>query len=172
MARIIEVVPHDPQWAELYRLESALLIQALGSNVVAVHHAGSTAIPGIFAKPTIDILMEVQEIDVVDGLSAQMILLGYENRGEQGIPGRRYFLKKENERHLYHLHIFKHDHPEVTRMLAFRDYLVANPELAQAYSQLKLGLAEEFRFDPDQYTDGKSDFIRAVDQLASSMNHS
>jgi GrpB-like predicted nucleotidyltransferase (UPF0157 family) len=91
--RKVEVVPHDPKWRSAFEVESNQVAEALGENVVAVHHIGSTAIPGIYAKPIIDLLVEVKDIVQVDRQSLSMQALGYEVMGEYGIPGRRYFRK-------------------------------------------------------------------------------
>ena len=89
--RKVEVVPHDPKWRQVFEVESQPVIEALGDNVLAIHHIGSTAIPGIYAKPIIDLLIEVKDIVKVDGQGSAMELLGYEVMGEFGIPDRRYF---------------------------------------------------------------------------------
>ena len=89
------VVPHDVRWREEFASESVLVARCLGENVVATHHIGSTAIPGIFAKPIIDILVEVADVGAVDSYNEAMELGGYESMGEFGIPGRRYFRKDD-----------------------------------------------------------------------------
>jgi GrpB-like predicted nucleotidyltransferase (UPF0157 family) len=166
MAREIEVVPYDPNWVDSYKKEVPRLFQALGENVLAIHHAGSTAVPGIKAKPTIDLLVEVADIQTVDERNASMETLGYEPRGEYGIPKRRYFIRREKEKHTHHVHVFPRGSPEVDRMLLFRDYLIAHPTEAQAYSRLKEELAQAFRLDSVRYTDGKEAFIREIDEKA------
>ena len=88
--RHIIVVPHDPAWAGAFEDEAALLRPVFGDNLVAMHHIGSTAIPGIHAKPVIDMLPVVKDIAAVDSLNPQMEALGYEPMGEYGIPGRRF----------------------------------------------------------------------------------
>lgn len=93
----IKVVPHDSDWSNKFGEEAMHLIAALGKNVVAVHHIGSTSIPGIYAKPVIDILVEVKDIKAVDTDHPAMESLGYEVMGEFGIPGRRYFRKDDRK---------------------------------------------------------------------------
>src|SRR3954463_7125609 len=95
--RKVEVVRHDPLWRDAFEAEAKRVAAALGENVVAVQHIGSTAIPNIYAKPIIDLLVEVREIAEVDGRSPAMESLGYEVMGEYGIPGRRYFRKDNRE---------------------------------------------------------------------------
>ncbi|MGL5874414.1 MAG: GrpB family protein, partial [Xenococcaceae cyanobacterium] len=85
--RKVEVLPHDPNWQHKFESESKLVIQALGENVVMVHHIGSTAIPKIYAKPIVDMLVEVNDITQVDKYNSAMEALGYEVMGEFGISG-------------------------------------------------------------------------------------
>ena len=163
----VEVVPHDPRWRDAFEAESKRIAAALGENVVAVHHVGSTAIPGIHAKPVIDLLIEVGDVARVDGRSAAMESLGYEVMGEYGIPGRRYFRKQgPGGIRTHHVHAFRAGSDQVARHLAFRDYMVAHPADAQRYSELKQKLAEEHPRDFDAYMDGKDAFIQEMDRRA------
>jgi len=172
VSRIIEVVPYQPNWPYLYRQEARQIAAALGGEIVLIHHIGSTAIPGIMAKPVIDCLIEVRDIEQVDAYNEAMITLGYDPRGENGISGRRYFNKLRGNTHTHHLHIFQVGHPEINRHLDFRDYLRAHPAKAQAYSQLKASLAQNYRYDASAYTDAKSAFVRDIDQCASEWRNS
>jgi len=162
----IEVVPHSPGWAAGFRSESERLRAALGEEVVAVHHVGSTAIPGISAKPIIDILLAVREVERLDDLGPEMAALGYEARGEFGIPGRRFFVKSAGPRRTHHVHAFATGSPGLERHLAFRDYMISHPENASAYGRLKEGLAQEFPTDIEAYMDGKDAFIKEMEREA------
>ena len=164
--RKVEVVPHDPQWREAFEVESKRVTAALGDNVVTVHHIGSTSIPGIYAKPIIDLLIEVKEIASVDEQSSPMESLGYEVMGEFGIAGRRYFRKDNQSVRTHHVHIFEFGSEQIESHLAFRDYMIAHPEEAQKYSELKRELAREYPTSIEQYMDGKDGFIRAIDRKA------
>jgi GrpB-like predicted nucleotidyltransferase (UPF0157 family) len=165
--RKVEVVLYDPEWREAFEVESKLVIDALGENVVAIHHIGSTAIPSIYAKPIIDLLVEVKDIIKVDEQSLAMDLLGYEVMGEFGISGRRFFLKNNQEGiRTHHIHIFEVGSAQGERHLAFRDYMIAHPEDAQRYSELKRKLAREHPKNIDGYMDGKSSFIEVIDKKA------
>jgi GrpB-like predicted nucleotidyltransferase (UPF0157 family) len=128
---------------------------------VRLHHIGSTAIPGIRAKPIIDLLLEVTDVAELDGRASDMEELGYEGKGEFGIPGRRYF-RKDNASGVrtHHVHAFQAGSPEVERHLAFRDYMIAHPAAAQAYSELKQELAREHPDDIGAYVAGKDPFIK------------
>jgi len=163
----VEVVPHDRQWRDVFEAEAKLVAAALGENVVTIHHIGSTAIPNIYAKPVVDLLVEVRDITEVDGRSSAMESLGYEVMGEYGIPGRRYFRKDTREGiRTHNIHVFETGSAEVERHLAFRDYMIAHPEDAQRYSKLKRKLAEENPQSIDGYMDGKDSFIKEMDRRA------
>ena len=165
--RKVEVVPHAPKWQEAFEVESKSVANALGENVVAVHHIGSTAIPSIYAKPIIDLLVEVKDIIKVDGQSSEMESLGYEVMGEFGIPGRRFFRKDNQESvRTHHIHTFEIASAQVERHLAFRDYMLAHPEDAQKYSELKRELARKYPHNIDKYMDGKDMFIKEMDKKA------
>ncbi|HKR00539.1 MAG TPA: GrpB family protein [Pyrinomonadaceae bacterium] len=163
----VKVVPHNPQWRDAFEAEAKHVAAALGENVVAIHHIGSTAIPSIYAKPVIDFLVEVRDIAEVDDRSLAMKSLGYEVMGEFGITGRRYF-RKDNQAGIrtHNIHTFEAGTAEVERHLAFRDYMIAHPEDAQRYSELKRRLADEHPQSMDGYMDGKNGFIKEMDRRA------
>jgi GrpB-like predicted nucleotidyltransferase (UPF0157 family) len=139
----------------------------MGENVVAVHHIGSTSILDIYAKPIIDLLVEVKDISKVDGQNSSMELLNYAVMGEFGIPGRRYFRKNDQEGiRTHHVHTFQVGSEQVERHLAFRDYMIAHPEDAQRYSELKRKLARKYPTNIDGYMDGKDEFIKEMDKKA------
>lgn len=163
----IQVLPHNPNWQAVFEDESKLIASALGENVLAIHHIGSTSIPGIYAKPVIDILVEVKNINDVDARSSAMESLGYEVLGEFGITGRRYFRKDNGEGiRIHQIHTFESGSDQAARHLAFRDYLIAHPEEALEYSDLKRRLAAEHANDPEAYMDGKDGFIKNIDRRA------
>ena len=163
----VEVVSHDPRWRDAFEAEARRVADALGETLVAVHHIGSTAIPNIYAKPVIDMLIEVRDITEADGRSSAMESLGYEVKGEFGIPGRRYFRKDNREGVRTHqIHAFEIGSAQIERHLAFRDYMIAHPEDAQKYSELKKKLADEYPQNMDGYMDGKDGFIKEIDRRA------
>ncbi|MDP1563869.1 MAG: GrpB family protein [Pirellulaceae bacterium] len=161
------VAPHDPKWAESFVIESRAITSALGPNVLAVHHIGSTAIPAVVAKPVIDMLVVVTDLPLVDSHTNEMQELGYEAKGEFGIPGRRYFRKDDSKGvRTHHVHVYAQGNHEIERHLNFRDFLNVHPQWAAKYSELKLRLVEENRKTGKNYQDGKGDFIRKLDFLA------
>ena len=164
--RIIEVVPYDPQWKKDYEEETRRIRDVLGQNMVKVYHVGSTAIPGMAAKPIIDILVEVGNLEAVDCCNEAMKAIGYIAKGENGIVGRRYFLKGQEALRTHHLHTFQTGNREIARHLSFRDYMMAHPEEAQRYEGLKMELAERFRHNVGGYVEGKDSYIKEIDKRA------
>lgn len=132
------LVSHDPRWAKVFDDEASLIMAHMKHACVALHHIGSTAIAGVWAKPIIDILGEAAAIEAVDKATAGLEASGYQAMGEYGIPGRRYFRKTSaGGRRTHHLHFYEAGSLEVARHLAFRDYLRANPSRASEYSAVK-----------------------------------
>lgn len=163
--QIIEIVSYDLTWPDQFASEAEKLQQIFGDNVVAIHHIGSTSIPGMPAKPTIDIVLSVKSIDLVDQHNDAMADLGYEAWGEYRIPGRRFFVKGDDKR-THHVHTFQVGSHDVTRHLNFRDYLIAHPDEAKAYADLKIKLAEAFRHNRRGYVTHKQDFVKALEAKA------
>ncbi len=167
MIRKVEVVPHDPNWLNLFEIESKQIASALGENVIKIHHIGSTSIETIYAKPIIDILVEVSSIFKVDENNSQMQALGYQCMGEFGIKDRRFFRKDDRAGiRTNHIHVFEVNSAQIARHLRFRDYLNTHLEDAESYSMLKQSLAEKYPNDIESYMDGKSDFIQEIDRKA------
>jgi len=157
----VRLAPHDPAWAGMFRREADALSAALGETCVRIEHIGSTAVPGLIAKPVIDILIGVHDLDAVDRGSEALQALGFEAKGEYGLAGRRYFRKSDAQgERTHHLHIYRDDDPAMTRHLAFRDYLLAQPDLARAYGALKQALAEQ-GLSGAAYQSAKSDWVAA-----------
>lgn len=161
--REIALTPYTHEWEESFKKEATVLTTILNEQLVAIHHIGSTAIPGIVAKPTIDILPVVKNINNIDQLNKSFIKLGYEPLGEFGMPGRRFFTKSKDGKRLFHVHIFEEGHPDIERHLRFRDYLRTHPKESRAYSKLKKELVKVSPNDIEKYCWGKEDFIKAIE---------
>ena len=166
MVRKVEVVPYRTEWTLQFELEATLLRRIFGKQLVAVYHFGSTAIPGISAKPIIDILLTVRDIACADRLALRLKKLGYVAVGEYGITGRRFFYKGTEDLRTHHLHVYAYDNPHVLRHIAFRDYLRSHPIPARRYAQLKEQLASQFPEDMEGYVQGKNEFVREQEQEA------
>ncbi len=164
---MVVLVPHNDLWAAAFEAESSTILGVLADLPIQLHHIGSTAIPGIVAKPVIDILGVVHSLDDLDARAPALAALGYEALGEFGIPGRRYFRKNAPDGTRTHqLHAFATGSPAIDRHLDFRDYLRAFPREAEGYAALKQRLAVSCGSDMTAYSDGKTEFIRAVEQRA------
>ena len=163
---IVEVVEYRPEWAEEFRQETEKLRAVLGRELVETFHIGSTAVPGLSAKPIIDLMPVVRNLSAADEKRSAFEVLGYEYLGEFGIPGRRY-MRKGGEHRTHQAHIFAAgDKNNILRHLAVRDYLRAHPKEAAAYGALKIELAGKFPRDIEGYCDGKDEFVKALERRA------
>jgi GrpB-like predicted nucleotidyltransferase (UPF0157 family) len=169
--RAVELVPHDPAWALQAAEESALISFALGPALIRVEHVGSTSIPGLRAKPTIDLLGVAISLEALDAREGAMIALGYAWRGEFGLAGRRYCSRDAPDgRRLFNVHCWAQGHDALSRHIAFRDYLRAHPAEAQSYEAEKLRAAAICNDDKARYADAKSAWIQACQERALTWN--
>jgi GrpB-like predicted nucleotidyltransferase (UPF0157 family) len=164
--RNIRIVPYDPAWPAAFEAEAAVLSAIFGAGLVAIHHIGSTSVPGLPAKPVIDMMPLVRDIASIEGYLPALLAAGYESWGEYGIPGRRFFTRGGDEQRTHNVHVFQWDGDHVQRHLDVRDYLRAHPAEAQAYAALKAALAERFPQDINGYMDGKDAFVKALERKA------
>ncbi len=163
----VVVVPYDPDWPSLFENEAVVLAAALGRNAIAIHHIGSTSIPGMSAKPIIDIMVEAEQLSAIDARNAEMAHSGYEAMGEFGIAGRRYFRKQDQTgSRSHHVHIFQRGSEDADRHLSLRDYLRTNPHDVRRYSDLKLALAQAHPNDIEGYMDGKDALVKEIEAKA------
>ena len=165
--RVIHLAPHDPAWSAAFQREASAIAAALAELPIDVHHIGSTAIPGIVAKPVIDMLGVVPSVAALDTHAHRLVELGYTALGEYGIPGRRYYRRDAPDGTRTHqLHVFAAGSREIERHLDFRDWLRASPTDAAAYERLKQDLAARCANDMRAYSEGKTEFVRAIERRA------
>jgi GrpB-like predicted nucleotidyltransferase (UPF0157 family) len=164
--RDVELVPHNPEWSQQASEEAQRILAGLSFPIVGIYHIGSTSIPGIKAKPILDFVMEVEDLDVVTTAIEEFTALGYDSKGEYGIPGRQFFTRDTDGERSHHLHVFQTGHPDIERHTVFRDFLRANPRAAREYEKLKEELAKRFPKQSGSYTEAKSDFILSMDEVA------
>ncbi len=168
-AEPVEIAEYDPNWPDLFERERALIAGALGGLVVAVEHVGSTAVPGLGAKPVIDIMIGVRTLADGEKCVGPLEGLGYEYKGELGIPGRLYFYRLAKGWRSHQLHMVEYGSDLWERHLLFRDYLREHPQEAVEYYRLKVRLATEFRMNREGYTEAKTAFIESVLAQATKM---
>ena len=171
MADPVVIVDYDARWPEKFAEEQARILEALDGLDVSVEHVGSTSVPLLASKPIIDIMVVVPDAPTGEKTIIPLTVLGYDYRGELGIPGRLYFAKGGPPRS-HHLHMYPYGHPETVRLLMFRDYLRTNPNAAHKYAELKRSLAEKFRDDREAYTEAKSNFIKSIEAKARQLGNS
>ena len=164
--RDVELVPYNPEWSTLAVQEAKRILDSFSFPIIGIYHIGSTSVPGLKAKPILDFVLEVEDLDDVLENAVLFEGLGYTSRGEFGIPGRQFFTKDTNEERTHHLHVFEQGHPDIERHLVFRDFLRANPDAAREYEKLKEKLAKRFPKASGDYTEAKSDFILSMDEVA------
>jgi GrpB-like predicted nucleotidyltransferase (UPF0157 family) len=157
----ITIVSYDPNWPLMFESEAKLIKQALGNNCITIHHIGSTSVPGLSAKPIIDMLPVVRDIQEVDKATKAMEALGYEAKGEYGIAFRRYFQKEKKIR--THVHVYQESDSEINRYLKFRDWMSSHADDAENYAKLKKELAAKFPQDIFHYCNGKDAFVASID---------
>ncbi|MEN6410302.1 MAG: GrpB family protein [Anaerolineaceae bacterium] len=161
----IVVADYDPAWARAFAEEKQRIQTAIGETLTGIEHVGSTAVPGLAAKPVIDLLVGIRSLADAPRCVAPLAALGYRYipEYEADLPERRYFQRQNAEgEHTHHIHMVEPGSEFWRRHLLFRDYLRAHPETAVEYAALKRALAAQYRSDRAGYTDAKSDFIARV----------
>lgn len=166
MPQHITVVNYDPEWPSKYVRERDYITEILKENCISIYHIGSTSVPGLAAKPIIDIMAVVRSLEELDMVAEKFSEIGYEYLGEFGITGRRYLRKGGDER-THQIHIFQADDwNNIGRHLAFRDYMHTHEKERNEYAKIKKDLAQKFPYDIDGYCDGKENFVREMEERA------
>ena len=155
---------HDSQWKEQFNAERDRLLSLLPDRFLAIEHVGSTAVPGLAAKPIIDILAGVKSLKEADVLLEPLVADGYATSAafNATLSDRRWLMRHSGGKRTHHFHLVVFEGPSWVQHLQFRDLLRADPELAERYQILKQGLAERYRGDREAYTKAKSAFIEEL----------
>lgn len=162
------LVPHDPEWAGLFQKEKELLLSVFGDRIKAIEHIGSTAIPGILAKPIIDMNVAVDSIDDIGDFISKLPSFGYEYIPERRFSDRQFFPKGLPEMRTHHLNLVEiASKTGWGNPLLFRDYLRIHSEEREAYGKLKEELAAKYSDNRDEYTERKGVFVHRILELAS-----
>jgi GrpB-like predicted nucleotidyltransferase (UPF0157 family) len=162
LSDVVELVDHDPSWADLYEQEAARLRRVFDGGLMGIEHIGSTSVPGLSAKPIVDVLVGLKPLELTDEQLAAMGELGYLFLGEHGLPGRLFFRKNPRT---HHVHVVEHGGEHWDRQLTFRDALRADEEERKLYDAFKRRLAAEGH-PREVYTELKTPFIREVEERA------
>ncbi len=160
-ANPVVVVPYDAEWPALFRQIAAPMRDALGDVALRIDHIGSTSVPGLAAKPIIDVQISVASFEPLDAFRLSLQGLGYVWRADNPERTKRYFRESPGNRRT-HIHVRKHGSWGEQFALLFRDYLRAHPDAAARYAELKRSLAEQYRDDRHGYTEAKGPFIWAT----------
>lgn len=173
MAEEVAVIPYDPSWPVLFEQERQHLLSCLPADLIGrIEHFGSTAVPGLPAKPIVDMLVEVTSLDAARECMAPILeAQGYDyfwrpTWGDETPPYYAWFIKRdENGKRTHHIHMVESQFEHWERLL-FRDYLIAHPDVAQAYGNLKIRLSTQHCTDRVAYTQAKGEFVKRVTDLA------
>jgi len=159
---VVELVEYQPLWAKHFEAERTLLQLSFGTEVIRVEHVGSTAIPGLAAKPTLDMMVGLKELKSAECYSTQLGDLGYEFRPHHPVSGRLHYAKIQGGQRTHNLSLTMYGSDFWEAHLLFRDYLRSHSEATRTYQALKYRLAEKYPKDTVQYTGGKDEFIAEV----------
>ena len=161
--RHIIVQPYDEMWKQDFISISNEIRDALGELALRIEHVGSTSVPGLSAKPVIDIDVVIRDHSVLDEVVSRLAKIGYQHEGNLGVADREAF-GYEGKEHLkeHHLYVCPEDSPELKRHTAFRDYLRSHPEAVREYSRIKEEAAALYPYDIDGYIRHKSPVIEKI----------
>jgi GrpB-like predicted nucleotidyltransferase (UPF0157 family) len=151
-------------WVYMFKNEALFLKTIFGDEIIRCEHFGSTSVRGMKAKPVIDMMCIVKDINKVDEFNEKIANLGYDIAGEWGIPGRRLF-RKGGESRTHHIHFYQFDNSQIDRHLIFRDFLRSHPEQVARYSRFKEELAQCFH-TTSKYSPAKKGFVKEMEKQA------
>jgi GrpB-like predicted nucleotidyltransferase (UPF0157 family) len=160
------ITPYDPDWPRVYEEESRLIRATVGDIIRSLEHCGSTSVPGLPAKPIVDIIAGVDGREAADECRDRLQAIGYDDASPGDNTDWYYCLGKGPHSPGFHLHLVKEESPHHQKHIIFRDWLRTHPEDARAYADLKIKLAEKHRNDRVAYTDLKTGFIDKIVEKA------
>jgi GrpB-like predicted nucleotidyltransferase (UPF0157 family) len=161
----VQIVDYEPSWPARFTEEADRIRHLIGDPSIEIEHHGSTAVPGLAAKPVIDMLVGVPSIEVAERYAAALVDNGYEHvdrRYRDLWPERIVLIRRERGTRACHVHLMLRGHRNSTRVLAFRDYLRTHPDVAAEYEAVKRSLAAKHEADRHAYMTAKGDFIARV----------
>lgn len=162
MNNTVELQPYNPDWLLIFEKEKEIISRTLDPPLPPMEHIGSTSIPGMAAKPIIDILLGVDDLTDFSRLIPSLSRAGYEYIPKAELKTRRFFRKGAPGRGICHLHLCEWKGEEWKEKVAFRDYLRTNPEKSSEYTALKRQLARDYKHQRSLYTEMKGPFIQSI----------
>lgn len=163
---IVELEEYKPAWKEEYNTEKELLESVLKDRIIEIHHIGSTSIVGLKSKPVIDILLVINSLSTISEIEELLKKYDYQNRGQQGVSDRYFFAKGSEDARTHYIHFTEPKSETYYNQIYFKKYLEDHPEYIDKYSKLKEELTEKYADERAKYTQGKSDFIKNIMDLA------
>lgn len=160
----VRLSEYDQNWVLMFEDEARFLQGIFRKEIIKFEHFGSTSVPGMKAKPVIDMMCLVKDIKKIDAFNEQMQLSGYDVAGEWGIRGRRLF-RKGGENRTHHIHTYQYDNPQIKRHLIFRDYLKTHPDEVERYNNFKDEISKQHD-DTAFYSKAKRPFVKEMEQRA------
>lgn len=163
----VQLQVYDPGWANEFEQERQRLLDVFGNRLIAIEHIGSTSVPGLSAKPIIDMIAAVDSFDDLKGFIEPLQKLGYEYMPRRMFDDRKFFPKGPQSNRTHHLNlVLKDDAYQWGPPLLFRDYLRSHEQARGQYTRLKISLAEKYGDNREMYTKAKDDFIQRALQAA------
>ncbi len=177
--RVIKVIPYTNEWRDQFEGIRNVLVERLDSLILGVEHVGSTSVPGLAAKPILDIDVIISDRDKLDIVMEALSQLGYDHKGDLGIAGREAFSRRDNKvpwdgtgriwNVHHHLYVCAKNSSELIQHIAFRDYLKHNPEDAREYADVKMRAAENYPHDIEGYMAEKAECIERILEKAKNL---
>ena len=162
----VKLSSYNDEWPKIFEREKVLLSSALGDLVIDIQHIGSTSIPGMPSKPIIDMMASIPDFRSIDKYIQPLKKLGYEDRGQQGVPDRHIFVKGDEARRTHHLNLTERDSSFWKEHVLFLDYLRTHKEAVDEYAKLKTELAKSFPDDRNSYASAKAEFVKKIVEKA------
>ncbi len=158
----VELEEYNSNWKKEYEKEEKLLKDVLGNRIIEIHHIGSTSIEGLQAKPIIDILIVINNLDEIAEIEEILKPYNYENRGQQGVSDRFFFAKGPEDARSHYIHFVEPNSNTYYNQIYFKRYLIDHPKYIKKYCDLKQELAKKYADERPKYTQGKNEFITDV----------
>ena len=162
MPRPVVIVPYDPDWPRIFEAEKKLIQAMIGGIIRSLEHCGSTSVPGLWAKPIVDVIAGVDGADDADVCKGLLQSVGYDDVSPGDNPDWYYCLGKGPHSPGFHIHIVREGSPHHTKHILFRDWLRTHPADVDAYMELKIRLSKKYRDDRVTYNESKTAFINEI----------